>query len=204
MALFSNMKINVRAVEMDIKLKIHPKIKEIFKKGWLLPSTSMVDRAIKSPAQGAKAKEDKLILVSILSRINWLIFFQILETANLNNSNSLATSSNSNLFIFKNGWTSSQQVDKIVSHSKNPSANGGQAVSHFKYRPQSSNHHGYRKKGAPGVGLTDANKIWQYNKYGSKNDLVAGITTLKHTNSGIGYKGHIVSAPSSGLNRTNS
>jgi hypothetical protein len=91
-----------------------------------------------------------------------------------------------------------------VSHSKNPSGSGNQAVSHFKHRPQSSNYHGYRRKGGQGMGLNGSNRIWQYNKQGSKNDLVTGITTLNQTNYGIGYNGHIVTAPSSGLNRTNS
>ena len=54
------------------------------------------------------------------------------------------------------------------------------------------------------MGINGSNRIWQYNKNGSKNDLVTGITTLNQTNYGIGYNGHIVTAPSSGLNRTNS
>jgi len=53
------------------------------------------------------------------------------------------------------------------------------------------------------MGINGSNRIWQYNKNGSKNDLVTGITTLNQTNYGIGYNGHIVTAPSSGLNRTN-
>ncbi len=54
------------------------------------------------------------------------------------------------------------------------------------------------------MGLNGSNRVWQYNKQGSKHDLINGMTNLNKTNYGVGYTGHIITAPSSGLNRTNS
>ena len=66
----------------------------------------------------------------------------------------------SNLFVFKNGWTSSQQVRQ----NGNQGNSKGLSNPTFKNRPQSSNYAGYRRKGLAGANAPNsANRIWKYN-----------------------------------------
>ena len=93
------------------------------------------------------------------------LFYHIIENSK---GNSLAAS-NSNLFVFKNGWQSSKnEVPKGTS---------------YKQRPQSSNHYSTSKRqGLSSGGPSSANRVWKYNQ--TNNDKnVPGVSHLHSHNS---------------------
>lgn len=98
---------------------------------------------------------------------------------------------NSNLFVFKNGWTSSQQ--NRISHTRQPTASG-------KNRPQSSNHMNYRKKHIVSKQSDSINRVWKYDQHGK--EIKAGVGSLGSAS----YGGFVSSATvhQVALSRTNS
>lgn len=83
------------------------------------------------------------------------------QIAKLNSGNGLS-SSNSNLFVFKNGWTTTNK-DQVIT---------GPGM--FKNRPQSS--HNYARRHHRNMLKGSDQRVWKYNQ--SNNELVPGIQSL--------------------------
>ena len=81
-----------------------------------------------------------------------------------NHQNALNNKSNSNLFVFKNGWTSTNK-ESVVSGPVN-----------FKQRPQSSNHYAKKRQANGSSGASSDKRVWKYNK--SNNEIVPGVSSL--------------------------
>lgn len=97
----------------------------------------------------------------------------------MNSGNGLA-SSNSNLFVFKNGWTTTMNKDQSLT---------GPGM--FKSRPQSSHNYARRQRN---LVQGSERRVWKYNQ--SNNELVPGIQSLNQNKTQSNFNVHHINKPS--------
>lgn len=99
----------------------------------------------------------------------------------MNSGNGLS-SSNSNLFVFKNGWTTTMNKDS-----------GLTGPGMFKSRPQSSNNYARRQRN---LVHGSERRVWKYNQ--SNNELVPSIQSLNPNKTQSNFNVHLINKPTPG------